>query len=187
MTFHLIFRISAWVVAAALLTGCDLGKGDGGIAVIDLDLVAQSAGRDKAIAGQVQSYAKDQEAKLLKLKTDLEQRVTAATDRLGKDATDEDKQAVSTLVLEARSELSRELGQARQSAQQLRQQLVRDFAVEMQPLARRAAQQRGLTVVMVKQPGMLVIAPEADITDDVIAMLQNDRVQIAPALPDGAQ
>lgn len=184
MTFQIFSKASALALAALLMTGCDLVTGKGGVAVIDLDAVAQAVGRDKAITDQVQTYAKDQEAKLVELKAQLEQQVTTAAEKVKKEASDEDKQAVTALVLEARNQLSRELNQARQSAQQLRQQLVRDFAVEMQPLARRAADKRGLTVVMVKQPGMLVVSPEADITNDVIDMLQASEAPVAPALPE---
>lgn len=190
MTFRVMSKIVVVVLAVAsmgLLSGCEWGKSHGGVAVIDLDAVAQAMGRDKTINEKVQAYAKEREAKLLELKSDLEQRVTEEAKKLDKDASDADKQSLNALVLEARGQLTRELGDARQSAQQMRQQLVRDFAIEMQPLARRAADKRGLTVVLVKQPGMLVVAPEADITNDVIDMSQTTSPAVAPAMPEQQQ
>ena len=177
------------VVVAALamlgLGGCQWGNAVGGVAVIDLDTVAKAAGRDKVIAEKVQAYAKEQEAKLQALKSELENKVTSASAKLGKDASDQDKQSLSGMVTDARSQLVRELGQARQSAQQLRAQLVRDFAIEIQPLAAKVAASRGLQVVMVKQPGLLVVAPEVDITAAVVEALGNKpaAASVAPALP----
>lgn len=179
--------VATLLLALGALTGCDRGPAAGGVAVIDLDAVAKAMGRDKAINEQVQTYAKDQEAKLRELKSELEQQVSSAAEQLDKDASVEDKKSLNTLVLGARDQLTRELGHARQSAQQLRQQLVRDFAIEVQPMARRAADRRGLSVVLIKQAGMLVVAPEADITNDVIDMLQTKGPDVAPALPDQPQ
>lgn len=175
------------VVGLAMLGlgGCQWGKTAGGVAVVDLDAVAKTVGRDQVITEQVQIFAKEQETKLLELKSELEQQVTSASEKLGEDASDQDKQSLNSLVVDARTQLTRELGQARQSAQQLRLQLVREFAVEVQPIARREAEARGLTVVMVKQPGLLVVAPEADITDAVVQALgkQPGAASVAPALP----
>lgn len=178
-----VVRVVGAVVTVLVLSGCNFGKSSGGVAVVDLDAVAKALGRDAQINEQVQAFAKQEEAKLQELRSELEQQVSSAGEKLGEDASAADKQSLSALVLNARTQLSRELGQARQSAQQLRQRLVRDFAIEVQPLARRAAEQRGLTVVMVKQPGLLVVMPEADITNAVIDALQTGK-GVAPALPD---
>ena len=167
------------------LGGCQLGSSAGGVAVVDLDEVAKAAGRDQVIAEKVQAFAKEQEAKLQALKNELEQKVNSASAKLGEDASDQDKQSLNTLVIDARTQLTHELGQARQSAQQLRSQLVRDFAIEIQPLAAKVAASRGLQVVMVKQPGLLVVAPEADITAAVVKALAKSTAatSVAPALP----
>lgn len=154
-----------------LLSGCQPG-GSGGIAVLDLDKVAAATGRDKVIAQQIQEFAQEQEQKLKQLQSELQQQVTTANEQLSDQAGDEEKQSLNTLLAQARTQLTRELNQARQSAQQLRLQLVQEFTVEVQPVARREAEKRGLTVVMVKQPGLLVVAAEADITDAVIDHLQ---------------
>lgn len=172
------------VLAMLTLAGCKLGGSAGGVAVLDLDAVAKAAGRDAEIAEQVRVYAREQEAKLQELKSELEQQVTSASEKLGEDASAADKQSLSALVINARSQLTRELGQARQSAQQLRQRLVNEFAKEIQPLAQRAAEARGMTVVMLKQPGLLVVMPQADITQAVIDALQSGGTSVAPALPD---
>jgi Skp family chaperone for outer membrane proteins len=175
------------VVGLAMLGlgGCQLGKPVGGVAVVDLDALAKAVGRDKMITERVQEYAKEQEAKLQELRSELEQKVTTASEKLGEDASDQDKQSLNSLAMDARNQFTRELGQARQSAQQLRMQLVREFAVEVQPVALREAEARGFSVVMLKQPGLLVVAPEADITEAVMKVLskQPAAASVAPALP----
>lgn len=159
------------LLALILLNGCQPG-GSGGIAVLDLDKVAAATGRDKVITQKIQEFAQEQEQKLKQLQSELQQQVTSANEKLGNEAGEEEKQSLNTLLAEARTQLTRELNQARQSAQQLRLQLVQEFTTEVQPAARREAEKRGLTVVMVKQPGLLVVTPESDITDAVIDHLQ---------------
>ncbi len=156
---------------AILISGCEMAS-TGGVAVLDLDVVATAIGRDKVITEQVLSFAKEEEEKLMRLQSELQQQVSSANEKLGEAAGEEEKQSLNSMVVQARTQLTRELGQARQSAQQLRLQLVREFAIEVQPVARRAAESRGLTIVMVKQPGLLVVSPEVDITDAVIDSLQ---------------
>lgn len=181
----------SFVGALALaLAGCQWGNSNGGVAVVDLDVVAKAAGRDALITEQVQDFAKEQEAKLQTLKSELEQQLTDANAKLGDAATAADKQAVNVMMVDARNQLARELGQARQSAQELRSRLVRDFALEIKPLAEQVAQARGLQVVLVKQPGLLSVAPEVDITTAVVQALSETAVPpsvtpplVPPALP----
>jgi Skp family chaperone for outer membrane proteins len=49
---------------------------------------------------------------------------------------------------------------------------VTEFKNEVTPVARRLAQLKGLSVVMIKQNGMIYIAPEVDITEGVIDEMQ---------------
>ena len=180
-----VLGVMASVLLLGILAGCNYGQSHGGVAVIDLDAVASAIGRDKAISEQVQAFAKQQETKLQALKSELEQQVNNASGQLAEDASAEEKQSLTNKIVEARNQLTQELGQARQSAQQLRQKLVRDFATEVQPIARRVAQKHGLQVVMVKQAWLLVVAPEVDITAEVIADLkQAQRAPITPPLPE---
>lgn len=175
--------VSAMLVLAAALGGCEPAQSRGGVAIVDLDAVAKATGRDTAMAGQVQAFASEQETKLQALKKELQAKVAEATKALGENPSPADKEKLVSTITSARNELNRQVAEARQAAQELRNKLVREFAQEIQPVARRAAEQRGTTVVMVKQPGLLVVMPEADITGAVIDALQADPRPVAPPLP----
>ncbi len=165
-----------------MVTGCEQTT-KGGVAVIDLDKISVSTGREKLILQQVQDFAKEEEEKLNQLQVDLQQTVDSAKEKLGEDSSEEEKQSVNAMVLEARNQLTRELDQARQTAQQLKIQLVQEFTAEIQPNVRRVAEKRGMTVVMIKQPGLYYVAPEVDITDAVIDSLQTSNKSAAIKAP----
>lgn len=182
---HKISGVFLSLFFMVLVTGCEYPN-KGGVAVIDLDKISVSTGREKLIVQQVQAFAKEQEEKLNQLQVDLQQNVDSAKEKLSEDSSEEEKQSVNAMVLEARNQLTRELDQARQSAQQLKIQLVKEFTAEIQPNARRVAEERGMTVVMIKRPGLYYVAPEADITDAVIDSLQTENKDAdikAPAKP----
>jgi Skp family chaperone for outer membrane proteins len=181
-----VLRLSGLLLLAFVLSGCQPAPPSaGGVAVIDLDAVAVAVGRDKVIAGQVEAYAREEGQKLQQLRTELEQKVSGASAELGADASDEAKQSLNTMVREARSQLAREVAQARQSAQEMRTRLVSEFAREVQPVAGKIAQARGFTLVMVKQPSMLAVASEVNITDAVIEELKaSDRGAASSVTPD---
>jgi Skp family chaperone for outer membrane proteins len=183
-----LLRVLGIAALALGLSACEpTTPAVGGVAVIDLDAVAKAVGRDQVIAEQVESFARAEGVKLQDLKAELEQKVSGATAALGEDASDEAKQSVNTLAVEARNQLVRELGQARQSAQDMRTRLVREFAIEVQPIASRVAQERGFGLVMVKQPAMLAVTAEVDITGAVIDQLKasaaTGAASVTPALP----
>jgi Skp family chaperone for outer membrane proteins len=157
-----------------LISGCEL-NGTGGVAVIDLDRVASATGHAKTINEKVQQFATEQEARLKQLQSELRQRVSDAgkpgeTESTGQPPT---SSTSSDDLAQARSRLTRELEQARLATQQLRQQLVREFTAEVQPIARAEAVDRGMTLVVVKQPGLIFVAPEVDITNAVIVRLKS--------------
>jgi Skp family chaperone for outer membrane proteins len=171
----------------SLLSGCNIGNQAGGVAVLDLDAVAVALGREKSINDQVQAYASEQETRLKSLQQSLQQQVTEAGGKLAADASDQDKRKVAEMVGSARTQLAGELAKARREAVQLRRKLVHDLAVEVEPVARRVADARGMQIVMLKQPSLLVVGPGADITDAVIDDMQTQSTTKAGSAPDATK
>ena len=159
------------LLLVALLTACDRNN-SGRVAVIDLDEIASVIGRDKVIAERVQSFTREQEAKLTKLRDDLRINIAEEQKKLGKEAAESEQEKLNQLAQNSEIHLRQEIAKVEEVAGQLRINLVMDFKKEVQPVARRVAAQRGMSVVMIKQNSMLYISPDSDITNDVIDALQ---------------
>lgn len=170
--------VGLWVVVVALVSACDRQlpptppPPSGLVAVIDLDRVARAIGRDEVIAARVQSYADEQSNSLNRLRDDMREQLLQVRAGFGGAPSDEQQQNLAQLTARSDLQLQQEITKARQSAEQLKVDLVLDFKQEVQPVARRVAQARGLSVVLIQQNGMLYIDPDTDISDAVIDELQ---------------
>ena len=156
---------------AALLTSCDMNN-SGRVAIIDLDEIATVIGRDKDIAERVQLFAKEQEAKLIKLRDELRINIEQEQSKLGEQPAESEQAKLNQLAQTSDIKLRQEIAKVEEIAGQLRVNLVMEFKKEVEPVARRVADQRGMGVVMIKQNAMLYISPDSDITNDVIDALQ---------------
>ena len=176
-----LVRTTAFVgigIVAVLLSACEREvppapkPPSGLVAVIDLDRVARAIGRDEVIAARVQGYADEQSSSLNRLRDDLREQLAQAKAGFGDEPSDEQQQNLAQLTARSDLQLQQEITKARQSAEQLKVDLVLDFKQEVQPVARRVAQARGLSVVLIQQNGMLYVDPDSDISDAVIDELQ---------------
>ena len=170
--------VGLWVVVVALVSACDRKlpptplPPSGLVAVIDLDRVARAIGRDEVIAARVQSYADEQSNSLNRLRDDMREQLLQVRAGFGDAPSDEQQQDLARLTARSDLQLQQEITKARQTAEQLKVDLVLDFKQEVQPVARRVAQARGLSVVLIQQNGMLYVDPDTDISDAVIDELQ---------------
>ncbi len=177
-----MFKGSLWaaVVAGVLMSiGCGYQPGQtaatpttmkGGIAVIDLDLVAKSIGRTQEIneSWQVRKNALDQA--LQKLQANFNEQLTTKQKEFGEEPTEEQKKQLAAMQRDAANKLVSASRKAQADLEQFRQQMVANFRAEVRPYAQEVASTKGLGVVIPKNEGFLLsIDPGVDITADVIS------------------
>ena len=157
--------------------GCDLPKENatGRVAVIDLDRIAGALGRDDLMTQRLQEAVQQRQQNVAMIRDTLRAQLEEETARLGRNPTEEQKARLNQLTAAADTRMREVLARADQEGNQLRTRLILEFREEMEPVARRVAAERGLSIVMVKQDHMLYVDPEVDITDVVI-----DEIQAAP-------
>jgi len=166
------------VVTLVAMVGCDSGtpqtkaKAPGGVALIDLDIVAKRLGRDTEIDAELKTAGDDLGAKLATAQKDLQEEFLQLKQSLGEKPTSKQNQQLA----DRGRELNEKFQQAEQSARQeiasQRTDLIVRFREEIRPIALRIAAERGLTTVLVKSD-IVVLAndPSVDITDTVAAEL----------------
>lgn len=169
----------AAVAAGVLMSvGCGFQPGSaetaasskGGLAVIDLDVVAKSIGRTQEIneSWKVRKNALDQA--LQKLQVSFNEQLSAKKAEAGETPTEEQQKQLAGMQRDASNKLVQAGRKAQADLEQFRQQMVAQFRAEIRPFAQEVASSRGLAIVIPKNEGFLLsIDPAVDITADVIS------------------
>lgn len=143
----------------------------GRVAVVDLDAIAKSLGRDKIITNKVAHYVKAKQAGINKERDQLKAKLAKEKKGLGNKSTDKQKADYVHSVREAELKLRNDVLAARRGAVALRAKLIQKFTDEVRPLAVKIAHKRGFSVVYVKQQAMLYVDPRVDISKDVAKLM----------------
>lgn len=165
----------------------------GGMAVVDLDKVAEQTGRDRQLAQSLelaqsslnQAYAKKVES--------AREQLDAKKKGLGSSPSDEETKEFVLMQRSAESQLMQIQNKAKAEYEQYKQIQIAKFRQELKPITQEIAAKRGLSVVIPKNEGLLLsVDPGVDITDDVIKVLKEKHpVVVAPpaltAAPDAGK
>jgi Skp family chaperone for outer membrane proteins len=167
------------LLAALAIGGCDQipGNGGGRIAVIDLEVVADSTGQDDAIQRQMDAAGNDLGEQLNQIAASLEARLADETAELGESEAEQIQQA----TIRAQQQYAEAQQVAQQRLQQYRGQLALHFRQTVQPVANDVAARLGAKVVLVAGATVLSVDESAVITEAVIAELVTRGIQFTDA------
>ncbi len=168
------------------LTGC--GRSDaasgGGVGVIDLGVIISSLGRDQAMDQRLQEIMQALDQQLEQTKQKFQAELQAQEQQLGPDASAEQRQAFQRLVQQTSSRFQMQMQRAQEISQSAQSMMMEQVRHEVQPIAQRIARAKGLRVVLLQTPMVLLAEPEADLTQDVIAAMQASGIGASqPPLP----
>jgi Skp family chaperone for outer membrane proteins len=143
-------------------------KPAGGVGVVDLDLVAKRLGRDLEMESLVQERLTTINGKLTNLRNSLRRLYDERKESYGAEPTEEQKKEL--LAMQDRMEV--QLAEARRNGESelvvYKQALVNQFREQAKPVLKEVAADRGLSIVVPKNDGLLLtIDPGAEITDAV--------------------
>lgn len=178
MKLSSMLLLSLFVLVFA--SGCDDQKSQT-VAVVDLDKVATSTGQMRVIEEEIRIFAEDAQTTLNQIKDELNTQIETAREGLGEKPSQQQQQEFQKTTLTAQLTLKQELAQGERLVVQKRAQLILDYRNSIEPAIRRVATRAGVKVVLIKQPNLLYVDTDADITDAVI-----DAVQAMPAALDTA-
>lgn len=168
------------LLSSIILSGCNSGSSAGRTAIIDLDLIAQSTGRDRIISDKVTAFVKEKEKTVTKLRDELKGKLDLEEKKLVKKSKAAAKKKLGQLALQFEQKLRQDISLAKYEAEQLRANLVKKFRDEIQPEAIKIALRKGFSLVLIKQPSMLYIESSVNISNDIIAALSASQA-IEPA------
>jgi Skp family chaperone for outer membrane proteins len=156
----------------------------GRVAILDLGAVARALENDKTMVEAVQARRNEWMKKLEATQQQLKEQLEAERVRLGAAPTAQQREEYAQMQAAAQ----RRLAQVQQTAQReiagAQQELLSKFRVEVQPHARAVAQERGLGIVLMTNPGndfLLDVEAEADITAGTIERMKKlPRAEVKP-------
>lgn len=172
---------AAIIVCGALVcgAGCGLNSdssgegGSGGLAIVDLDKVAQQLGRDAEIKEALRQKEASLNQHLKETQSSLNAQYEQQKQEIDTLPSDEKTQRLRAL----QAQVATRLNQARRKAQSdiiaFKAGLIAEFREDVKPVARKIAQSRGLSIVVPKHDGfVLTFEPAVDITAEVAEQLK---------------
>lgn len=166
------FRFITIALTALFLVSCKAPNFSNQIAVVDLNRIAKTLGRDDLIVKNVKSASDNLNQQLEKIAADLRKQLNEEKSKLGDKPSKQQEQEFVQLVQKANNQLNQTKQLALQKAQQLQNSLIADFRKEVSHTSRDIAQKNGYLTVIAINDGLLWTDESVDITDEVITEMR---------------
>jgi Skp family chaperone for outer membrane proteins len=164
--------VATVLTATLLIAGCGTER-SGGVAVVDLDRVANELGRSAVMLQRLQQQQNGLNQKLASVKTSFEQQISENFEKLPEEPSEEEAAKLLNMKRNANIQLASYKKQATSALGQLKNSAIAGFRAEAMPIARDAAKERGMSVVLTTNDSVVFAFDKAvDITDDVIARME---------------
>jgi len=174
----------------AATTGCERFHGgnntaagdaaQGNVAIIDLDVIARQLGYDNQMAGAIGQQKASLEKQLGVIKASFEQDLAKTKDQLGANPSQEQNQQLVQSQRAAAARFNQEQRKASQLLNRYSAQLIGQFRDTVKTTARQVAAERGLSIILTKNEGVVFDYDMAvDITDAVAQRMRAE--QTTPA------
>lgn len=185
-------------ILLAALTGCNrespllpgaatAAKSNGGVGVVDLDSVAKQLGRDVEMKDAVEERLATLNNKLNTFKNSLNRLYDEKRTSFGDEPNEEQQKQLATMQDRMTAQLMESKRKGENDLTDLRQQLVDQFREQAKPVLREVAAARGLSIVVPKNPLLLLtIDPNVEITDEVAKRMLASQSQSKSPTPEKA-
>ena len=150
---------------------------NGGVAVLDIDKVAQELGVDQSVLTELKQIETNLNSQLAQVRTNLQSQMNQLEARAGQQRTPE----IQAQLVQANRKLNADFGAVRAQAQSqlttARVQKINEFREKLRPIALEAAKAKGLQVVMTLSPNLYAHDDSIDITEEVIKRAKDAGIQ----------
>lgn len=152
------------------------------VAILDLGAVAKALGRDEVFREQVEAAGQELQQQLTQFSSGLQDKLREEQAKLGEAPSEEERQQLQRLVVDAQRQIQQSQLLARQKAAEFQTQLATQFRSEVQPIAAQVARSKGASSVLLSN-SVMWFEPAIDVTGAVIdALRARGAASGAPAL-----
>ena len=166
-------RFITVALTTLILIGCKPLSLTNEVAVVDLNLIAKTLGRDDLIVKNVKSANDNLNKQLEKIAADLSKQLDAEKLKLGKKPSKEQEQVFAQLVQKANNQLNQNKQVAVQKSQQLQNSLIAEFRKEVSNISKQIAEKENYLTVLTISDNLLWTDARVDITNEVISIMHN--------------
>ena len=153
--------------------GSQDGSKSGGVAVIDLDQVAKSVGRDIQMVNALEHRQQSLNEQLQVVQASFVKQISERKEAAGEEPNEEQAKELVGMQREAGLRLNQVRKQALNNLSQHRIQLIASFREEVKPIAQKVAADKGLSIVVSKNDSVVFTYDNAvDITNDVVIAMK---------------
>jgi len=185
-----------FVVLATLLLGCGTESffsdasnttagSTGGVAVIDVDIVARELGRFDEIMEAVSKRELSLNSQLAEIQQSYQEQVKSEKVEIGPNPSGADVSRVTELEQQLTAQLTQAQKEARSELQQYKIGMINQFRDKVRPIAQQVASEKGLNVVVSKNDDVVFsFVPSVDVTAAVVALMQKTSPATDPNAPE---
>lgn len=165
-------------IGLGVLAGCNrdmpappaasAAKPAGGVGVVDLDTLAKQLGRDVQMEGEVQERIASLNSKLTSFKNTLDRLYEEKQASFGETPNEEQQKQLIAMQERMTAQMIESKRKGESELVVYRQKLIEQFREQAKPVLKEVAAERGLSIVIPKNPLMLLtVDPGVEITDEV--------------------
>lgn len=161
------------------------GAQQGGVAVLDIDAVARQLGVEEKVRVDLIGMQNQLNQELQRTQSQLQNQMTGVEQSAGANPTEEQRRQILATNQQLNAEFNRLKAQAQQTLAQERVRLINEFRIQLEPIALKAAEEKGLDVVLMKvTPPVFTYASSVDITEATAKMAEDAGMKVeSPAEP----
>lgn len=156
----------------------------GGVAVLDIDAVARALGVEEQVRVKLEKLEANLNTELKNAQAQLQSQMEGVEQAAGENPSEDEIRQIRATGQQLNSEFNRLRGQAKQALDQERVRLINEFRIKLEPIAKEAAAEKGLDVVLMKvTPPVFAFATEADVTEDTIRLAIEAGMKVENSAP----
>ena len=173
MNFTKVVLASLFLITA-FLTGCSPSQDADNlpVVVIDLEAIANAIGQDVAIQEQLEAAREDLNTQLTDMAAELEAMLEEEKAKLDAAPDPAQQEEFEQIQLEAQQKFAQAQAEAQQEAQRYQAGLLNEFHQQVKPVAAQVSAKYGARITLLANPSALWFDESAEITEEVIAVLQ---------------
>ncbi|NOY66008.1 MAG: OmpH family outer membrane protein [Gammaproteobacteria bacterium] len=160
-------------VSLTVITACNQQAPSSTIGIINLGKISDETGNAEKIKSELEKIRTRLQQELQSVQMNLQKSFQENQDKIGKTPTDEQRMQLGKMLADAQNKLKMAQTSAAIELKNKREELVIQLRDTVRPIANKIAQQRGMSIVIIKNDNLLLgYDKKVDITDAVITEMK---------------
>ena len=168
-----LIKLTILMIGMGLIAACNQQAPSNSIGILDLGKISDETGNAEKIKSELQKIKTRLQQDLQSVQMNLQKNFQENQTKIGKTPTDEQRAQLGKMLAEAQQKLKMARSSAATELKNKQEELVIQLRDTVRPVANKIAQQRGMSIIMIRNDNLILgFDKKADITDAIIAELK---------------